>query len=135
MSLHEPVHRSAAHPHRSAHLSNVSAPARTTQFERPEPFGLEIRPARERVIVIPRGELDVATIDRVAQAIDDVAEAGFKHIVLDLRAVSFMDSTGLCLVLMEARRPDATVRLIDGGPAVARLFDLTGVRAELDFLA
>jgi anti-sigma B factor antagonist len=86
------------------------------------------------VIVAPSGELDLATADRLADAIDELSIAGFDQIVLDLRAVSFMDSTGLRLVVGQVRRPDATVRLIDGGPAVARLFDLTGVRADLDFL-
>jgi anti-sigma B factor antagonist len=135
MSLHQPVHRPPTRRDGPAHLSAAPAPARATQFERPEPFEIEVRPARQRVIVAVRGELDLATVDRLAEAIDNLTEAGFDQIVVDLRAVSFMDSTGLCLIIRQVRRPDATVRLIDGGPAVARLFDLTGVRAELDFLA
>jgi anti-sigma B factor antagonist len=111
------------------------APPRTAESWRPEPFALEIRPARDRVIVAPRGELDLATTDRVEDAIDDLVLAGFDEVVVDLRAVSFMDSTGLRLVIRQVRRPDATVRLIDGNPAVSRLFDLTATRAELDFLA
>jgi anti-anti-sigma factor len=114
------------------HLSGLPQPRR---FERPEPFDVEIRPARERVVVAPRGELDVATAGRVEAEIDGLAAAGFMDIVLDLRGLSFMDSTGLCLVLQQVGRPDTTVRLVDGPGAVARLFDLTCVREELPFLA
>jgi anti-sigma B factor antagonist len=99
-----------------------------------EPFDVEIRPARRCVLVMPRGELDLATTDRVAEDIDGLVEAGFDEIVLDLRAVSFMDSTGLRLVIQQSRRPDARVPIVDGPPDVARVFDLTGTRAELPFL-
>ncbi len=46
-----------------------------------------------------------------------------------------MDVAGLRLAITQARRPDATVRLIDGPPAVARIFDLAGVREVLPFLS
>jgi hypothetical protein len=34
----------------------------------PEPFAVETRPDRERVLVIPRGELELLTVDAVARA-------------------------------------------------------------------
>jgi anti-sigma B factor antagonist len=101
----------------------------------PEPFDIKIRPARERVVVAPRGELDIATTERVAEAVDELVQAGFAEIVLDLREISFMDSTGLRLVLRQSRRSDTTVRIVDGAEPVARIFDLTGVRSELRFLS
>jgi anti-anti-sigma factor len=61
-------------------------------------------------------------------------DAGFRELVLDLRTLSFIDSSGLCLIVGQARRPGVTLRIIDGPPAVARLFELTGVYAELSFL-
>jgi anti-anti-sigma factor len=106
----------------------------TTRPARPEPFLVEIRPARSRVVVAPRGELDLATTDRLADEIDGLVNAGFDEIVLDLRELTFMDSTGLSLVVRQAQRPDATVVIVDGPAPVARLFDLTGMRAELPFL-
>jgi len=131
------IHESAG-PKRLAsrrHISEVHRAAQRARFERPEPFEIEIRPARQQVVVAPLGELDMATTDRLADAVDDLLDAGFDDIVLDFRGLSFMDSTGLQLVIEQARRPDATVRIVDGADPVARLFDLTGTRAELPFLA
>lgn len=113
----------------------LSAVPAAESVEAPEPFEVEIRPARRRVAVVPRGELDLATVERLEAEIEPLAQAGFDEVVLDLRRVSFVDSTGLCLIVRLARRSDVTVRLVDGPPAVARLFDLTGLRAELPFLA
>jgi anti-anti-sigma factor len=101
--------------------------------EFPEPFRVEVRPDRSRVVVIPRGELDIATVDAVTAEIDELAARGFAQIVLDLRCVCFMDSTGVRLVLGQCRRPDVQVTVVDGSPAVSRLFDLTGVRGIVPF--
>jgi anti-sigma B factor antagonist len=135
MSLDEHAQPRTARSARRANLSILPAASETTRPALPEPFDVEIRPARRRVVVAPRGELDVATTDRVADEIDGLVAAGFDEIVLDLRAVSFMDSTGLRLVVRQARRRDASVRIVDGPVPVARVFDLTGMRAELPFLA
>jgi anti-sigma B factor antagonist len=101
----------------------------------PEPFRVETRPDRRRVIVIPRGELDLATVDAVSSEIDELVVRGFEQIVLDLRQLSFMDSTGLRLVLRHAGRADVCVTVIDGPDAVSRLFDLTGARPAIRFEA
>jgi anti-sigma B factor antagonist len=115
-----------------ARSSDKTAPR--AGFSAPRPFDVEIRPGREQVVVAPCGELDCATVDRLEAAVDSVVAAGRNQIVLDLRALSFMDSTGLCAIVRQANRTDATVALIDGAPAVARLFDLTAVRQLLTFI-
>ena len=101
--------------------------------ERPEPFHIAIEPDRARTVVVPCGELDMATVDRLGACIDGLLDAGFDAIVLDLRQLRFLDSTGLHLIVQECRRSDATIQVIDGPPQVARLFDLTGVRDALNF--
>jgi anti-anti-sigma factor len=106
-------------------------PARTLC---PEPFAVDVRPDRRRVIVAPRGELDLATAGDLEAELDALVEAGFHELVLDLRALSFIDSSGLSLIVGQAGRPDVTLRIIDGPPAVARLFELTGVYDRLRFL-
>jgi anti-anti-sigma factor len=62
---------------------------------RPEPFELEIRRNGDRAAVVPYGDLDLATVDRVRHAIDSLVDADFADIVLDLRNLWFMDSGGL----------------------------------------
>jgi anti-sigma B factor antagonist len=125
--------RASAPAAAAGRLRSVPPPANGP--ERPEPFEVEVRPARGRVVVIARGELDLATADRVADAIEELLEAGFHEIVLDLRRVSFMDSSGLRVVIGQSRRPNVDLHLVDGSGPVARLFDLTGMRGELSFLA
>ena len=98
-------------------------------------FTVETLPDRQRVIVAPRGELDIATVESVAVEMDALVRSGFADLVLDLRAVRFMDVAGLRLVLSQVRRADANVELIDGPPAVSRLFELARLRAELPFLS
>jgi anti-sigma B factor antagonist len=112
-----------------------TAAARDAALLLPEPFAVEIQPDRERVFVIPRGELDVATAGQVSEEIDDLVTAGFKAIVLDLRRLSFMGSTGIRLVLHHTRRKDATVQLIDGAEPIRRVFDVVGLRDVLPFVA
>jgi anti-anti-sigma factor len=101
--------------------------------ERAEPFSVEIQPGGDRTVVMPHGELDLATVDLLSTELDGLVARGCDTIVLDLRGTSFMDSTGLRLVVRQAAREDATVTLIDGPAAVSRLFDLTGLRASLPF--
>jgi anti-sigma B factor antagonist len=112
-----------------------TAPAPDAGLLLPEPFAVEIRPDRERVFVIPRGELDLATAGQVSEEIDDLVTAGFRAIVLDLRRLSFMGSTGIRLVLHHTGRRDATVQLIDGAEPIRRVFDVVGLRDVLPFVA
>lgn len=100
-----------------------------------QPFSVDIRPDRRRVFVVPRGELDIATVDQLAAEIDELVSRGFDTVVLDLRETSFLDSSGVHLLLNQTRRPDAHVTLIDGVPAVRRVIDLTGARCLLRFEA
>src|SRR3954469_10818619 len=103
-------------------------------FSAPPRFAVQPRPSRERAVVAPRGDLDLATIDRVEAAVDDLVAAGWTSIVLDLRGLRFMDSTGLRSMVRQANRTDVTVEFIDGAAPVARLFDLTSVRQLLTFV-
>jgi anti-anti-sigma factor len=101
------------------------------------PGGLrcEIEPDRDRVIVRPVGEIDLATVAAVEAPLDDLWSSGFRTIVLDLRWVPFMDSTGLRLLIRHSRQAaqdgkDLHVEIAEGG-AVHRLLEVT---ATLDLL-
>ena len=45
--------------------------------------------------IVLRGELDIASDRRLAEILRDVAERGMHNVVIDLRAVTLMDSTGM----------------------------------------
>ena len=108
-----------------------------TQARRYSPFAVEVEPHREIVSVRPRGELDLATTDLLRDRIQDLVAAGSPRVLLDLRGVTFIDSTGLRLVLELERwsRADGwTLGVVDGSPEVGRIFDLTGVRPVVPFV-
>ena len=99
-----------------------------------EPFHVDVKPERDQVTVAPRGELDMATVGVVDRELRRLHETGFATIVLDLGGLSFMDSSGLHLVMRwaaEASRDSFRFELEPGQPQVQRLFELTAVKDEL----
>lgn len=80
------------------------------------------------------GEVDLATVDELQAAIDDVFNGDSKNLVVDLTGTSFMDSTGLKTLVMSNRRFDGEGRsfaiAVSGGP-VSRLIDLSGVNSSI----
>jgi anti-anti-sigma factor len=84
---------------------------------------------RPRPRVVAHGEIDLATGDQFAEALDAAMATG-SSIELDLRNVTFMDSTGIAVLLAARRRlgetPEAIV-LVDPHPAVHRIFQLSGI--------
>ena len=84
------------------------------------------------------GELDIATAPEVEAALRDVADGpSSEPCVLDLRGLTFMDSSGLRTILSAngaARRDDRRLRLVAGPPAVQRVFEICGVADGLRFV-
>lgn len=75
------------------------------------------------------GELDLASADEFLAAVDEAAGAA-SVLLLDLGAVSFMDSTGLgALIKVRNRVVDrgGEVRITATSGAVDRVLDLTGM--------
>jgi anti-anti-sigma factor len=81
------------------------------------------------------GELDMATAPDVEGVVSACAGSAAR-LTLDLRNVTFMDSTGLRLVLFAqrlCRETGAEFALIPGPRLVQRVFELTGVIDRLPF--
>ena len=96
-----------------------------------EPFSLSVVPNRQEVAVVPSGELDLSCVDRVEQQVRELRAAGFDQIVIDLRRLLFIDSTGLRLLLSlrdDAQRDGHDLTLVRGPQAVQRIFELTATR-------
>ncbi len=80
------------------------------------------------------GELDLVSCPALERAIDEVAGLDVDLIVVDLRELDFMDSTGLHALLrahQQAQESSRRLALIRGREQVQRLFDLTGVADSL----
>ncbi len=82
------------------------------------------------------GELDLATAPELERELQRVEASAAESIVLDLSGLTFMDSTGLILILRaEARsRSDSNRLLLRRGPDnVQRVFTITGMDGVLPF--
>ena len=89
---------------------------------------------RDLVRVAPEGELDMATCGPVRAMLDELWDSGWAEVVLDLRQVTFVDSTMLhVLVRNEHRAEHAGARfwVIDGPDPVARVLTVSGLRQVL----
>ena len=81
------------------------------------------------------GELDLATAPELRAAIHDAAEDA-ELVIVDLSALAFMDSAGLCTIVTAHRKlRDAGRRLAltPGQRQVQRVFELTGLADTLPF--
>lgn len=97
-------------------------------------FRVDVHPQRDVVRVAPVGELDVATAAALQAHLDELHGAGFTHIVLDLRQLTFMDCLGVRLILREdrlARRTGGSFSIINGGRGVQRVLDVCGLTEKL----
>jgi anti-anti-sigma factor len=102
----------------------------------PESFSVAVVPDRNEVRVVPSGELDLASVDAVDGEVRQLRRSGFDQVVLDLRRLTFMDSSGLRLLLDlrdDAARDGLDLVLVPGPPAVQRVFELTATRDRFDW--
>ena len=84
------------------------------------------------------GELDLVSAPEAEAAIQSVEQdSGPPTIVVDLRGVRFMDSTGLRVILAadsRARKTGRRLQLIAGPEAVHRVFRIALLDGRLEFI-
>ncbi|MFF3851108.1 STAS domain-containing protein [Streptomyces sp. NPDC002328] len=86
-------------------------------------------------VVILTGELDRASAPALREAVDALVVEGLARIVLDLEQVSFMDSSGLSVLVYAMRQAGeigGTLRLAAPGRQVRRLLELTGLDTAVE---
>lgn len=91
---------------------------------------------RRTALVALRGELDLITVSKVAEVLDGLEpqNGGIRHIVLDLRGLTFMDVPGLRELLKQnefARSNGHNLAVVRGTDAISRLLKVTGVEDQL----
>jgi anti-sigma B factor antagonist len=99
--------------------------------------GFEIAERQDgtRTVVALRGELDLATVDAVRERLEALRSDG-RPAVLDLDGLSFMDSTGIRLVLEAAQLAAAdgwVFTLTRGSGAVQRIFAAARIDDRLPY--
>jgi anti-sigma B factor antagonist len=97
---------------------------------------VEITREHDVTRVAPVGDVDLESTADIEAHLQRLRAGGAKRILLDLRRVDFMDSTGLNLILRwdaESRADGFDLRLVHGPPAIKELFALTGLLDRLSF--
>ena len=80
------------------------------------------------------GELDLASSPALEEELDRVAASGTGLVIVDLRELEFMDSTGLSVLVKAHQRAEEQGKrfgLVNGSQQVQRLLTLTGVADRL----
>jgi anti-sigma B factor antagonist len=88
------------------------------------------------VVLMLAGELDLASAPALEQQLKEVAQANPARLLLDLRNLRFMDSTGLALMIEAQQSANANGHRLAfrrGTSQVQRLFELSGVLERFTF--
>jgi anti-sigma B factor antagonist len=99
------------------------------------PLTLETKQDGEIAVIVLAGELDLAGASTLERELG-LLQAG--ALVVDLRGLEFMDSSGLRAIVTSAQRAQGAGRrfaLIPGAAQVMRVFDITRMRERLEFVA
>jgi anti-anti-sigma factor len=99
-------------------------------------LAVEARAHRRTALVALRGELDLVTVSKVAEVLDGLEPNpdGVRHLVLDLRGLTFMDLPALRELMKQnefARSNRHNLAVVRGTEPVQRLLRLTGVEEML----
>jgi anti-sigma B factor antagonist len=100
----------------------------------PDGFRCDVRRNGSSAWVRPVGELDLDTVHHMEAALAGLRGDGCGSLVLDLRSLTFMDSTGLRLAIRwdtAAREDGFSFAVVPGADVVQRVFEITGMDEHL----
>lgn len=101
-------------------------------------LSLETSVSDRMAVIALTGELDLAGAATLEQELARLEADAAQTIVVDLREVDFMDSSGLRLIAVSSQRAQEMGRrlaLVPGPEQVMRVFEITRMRERLDFVA
>jgi anti-sigma B factor antagonist len=97
-------------------------------------FRLEVREAGAATVIAVSGELDLASSPALQEELERATASGTPMLIIDLRELDFMDSTGLSVLVRAHQRIEEQGRqlaMVRGPQQVQRLLSLTGVADRL----
>ena len=124
-------------PRQTTSGHGIRARARSDQYPRPtvqSHFRVEVRNADDTAVISVSGELDLASSPALEEELERVAQSDAQVVVVDLRHLEFMDSTGLSVLVRAHQRAEEQGRrlaMVKGPQQVQRLLSLTGVADRL----
>lgn len=98
---------------------------------------LETRRGEGLVQLVLRGELDLSTVQKVEDELAAVESGEDKVLVLDLSGLTFLDSTGLRLMVTADQRAQKDGRrlvIVKGPETVQRVFSITKLDETLEMV-
>jgi anti-sigma B factor antagonist len=101
-----------------------------------EILAIGTRRGRDEYVIELAGELDLSGVTSVSEAFAVALESDARSIVLDLRGLEFLDSTGVHAILKAERSASEQNRsfvLIRGPRQVQRIFEISGILDRLAF--
>jgi anti-sigma B factor antagonist len=101
-------------------------------------LSIDVRREGERVVLRVDGELDLASVPLLENEAESASLDNPAELVLDLRGLEFIDSTGLRMILsLDKRAADRgqTFALVRGPEQVQRLMNMTRVDEHLKIIS
>jgi anti-anti-sigma factor len=101
-------------------------------------FRVEVERQGRTAVIAVSGELDLASGPELEAQLHDISPSDTELVVVDLRELEFMDSTGLSIIVRAHQRltgEGCALGLVKGSPQVQRLLDLTGVADRIALVA
>lgn len=105
-------------------------------WESAMPFEVQVVSHEDRQTLVLRGDLDIASAGQLEAVIREACSSGTPGLVLDLGEVTYMDSSGLRVIIAAGRLCEELgneLELVPGPPEVQRLFELMGLSENLQF--
>jgi anti-anti-sigma factor len=97
---------------------------------------VEVERDGEALMISPLGELDISTTQTLDVQLRKAVASNASEVILDLGGLSFLDSTGLRLLVFatsHSRGNGDRLRMLHGSAAVERVIKLSGLDHSLPF--
>ena len=97
-------------------------------------LGVAVSEWNRTAVLAVSGELNLDTAPPLREQLIELVERGSRHVVVDLEAVEFVDSTGLAVllgVLSRLRSLNGTLVVVCTRPKLLRIFEVTGLNEIL----
>jgi anti-sigma B factor antagonist len=97
------------------------------------PLTVEVESGEDRYVVRAEGELDISNVELFEEYLRAAEASSATHVLVDLNALSFMDSAGLRVLLLASRRAreDSKRLSVRATGGVRRIIELTGMASYL----
>jgi anti-anti-sigma factor len=100
-------------------------------------FEVEAHTSTHAAVLVVSGELDLASSSALEEQLAQAEQAGVQLVIVDLRELEFIDSTGLSVLIKAHQQAEASGRrfaVVKGPSQVQRLLGLTGLEERLTLI-